>query len=374
MIKIGKYLIVSISVTLLDIFMLSFLVEIVQLYYIYSVTISYIIALLSKFWLNKRWVFRTSPGEWMTQLGRFTFVSVTGLFLTNVVMLIGVEYLLMHYLVVKVAAIGIVFIWTYILHNLYSFKTGRDSREHGTSHQEGFSHSYSKQVDDGVRRMMKAFGKALRNLPIDFGQGEMRFDTMAKIIGMREVLSEAKNKTNVGKALDIGCREGRQSRWLKNVGYDVTSVDIEPKYSEALIVDANERLPFPDQHFDLVWCSEIMEHLDNPSSSLNEFLRVTKTDGLVILTTPNSYAWMYRLGSLLGFSPQKIQNPGHKHFFNYANLEKILKSVEYSISCSIWGYFPYAGIKLRTTKRWETAFLSPSFVVRIDRESEEDAS
>ncbi len=348
MIRVGKYLAVSIFITLLDIGVLYFLVDFIGIYYILSATLSYLIALLSKFALNREWVFKDSPGIWMEQLGRFTIVSVSGLLLTNAVMWVGVEYLLLHYLAVKVAAVGIVFIWTYVLHNAYSFKQRSSLTDSDTS-------------------MMKALGHALRRLPIDLGQGEMRFDTMAKVIGMRTILSEIKGIDSLGKALDIGCREGHQSRWLKHIGYEVTSIDIEPEYEDALTVDANKRLPFPDQHFDLIWCSEVIEHLDDPLKSLNDFLRVTKDGGFVVLTTPNSYAWMFRLASLLGFSPQKIQNPDHKHFFSYSYLDSILESAAYSIDYDIFGYFPYAGKRLRTTRPWETALLSPSFVVAITK-------
>ena len=123
MIKIGKYLAVSIFITVTDILVMSLLVEVMGLYYIYSVTISYIIAFVTKFVLNREWVFKNSPLIWRTQLRRFTIVSVSGLLLTNVVMWIGVEYFLVHYFIVKVAAVGIVFIWTYVLHSVYSFKS-----------------------------------------------------------------------------------------------------------------------------------------------------------------------------------------------------------------------------------------------------------
>ena len=346
--KISKYLALSIFITVVDVSVLSLLVEVMGLYYIYSVTISYIIAFLTKFLLNREWVFKNSPGVWIAQLRRFTIVSVSGLLLTNVVMWIGVEYFLVHYLIVKVIAVGIVFIWTYIFHNVYSFKS-------------------DASIQNGSVTMMKAIGRALRRLPIDLGQGELRFDTMAKVIGMRAILSEVREGDTLGKALDIGCREGHQSRWLKRIGYEVISIDIESKYEGSLIVDVNERLPFQDQHFDLVWCSEVIEHLDDPLRSLNEFLRVTKRNGLIILTTPNSFAWMFRLASLVGFPPQRIQNPVHKHFFSYSNMKNILESTQYPIIFRIWGYFPYAGIKFRTTRRWDTSFLSPSFVVGITK-------
>lgn len=131
MIKIGKYLAVSIFVTIMDVVMLGLLVEIMGLYYIYATTISYIIAFLTKFIMNRNWVFKDNPGVWIVQLRRSIIVTMFGLLITNVVMWIGVEYLLVHYLIVKMAAIGIVFIWTYTLHNVYSFKSGANFQNDG---------------------------------------------------------------------------------------------------------------------------------------------------------------------------------------------------------------------------------------------------
>ena len=128
MTKIGKYLIVSIFITVVDIIALGLIVEIIGIYYIYSVTISYSIAFVSKFILNREWVFKNSPGVWIAQLRRFAIVSVSGLLLTNGVMWVGVDYLLIHYLIVKIAAVGIVFIFTYVFHNLYSFKSDTVSK------------------------------------------------------------------------------------------------------------------------------------------------------------------------------------------------------------------------------------------------------
>jgi SAM-dependent methyltransferase len=46
-------------------------------------------------------------------------------------------------------------------------------------------------------------------------------------------------------------------------------------------------LPYPDNSFDIVTCSEVVEHLDNYRRLISEIHRVTKRGGLVVLTTPN---------------------------------------------------------------------------------------
>ena len=190
----------------------------------------------------------------------------------------------------------------------------------------------------------------LKKLPVDFGQGELRAITKGKKIAMSYV-ENTKNKS----ALDIGCREGIQSEWLKRKGYITTSIDIDKKYNNCIIVDVNKGLPFKDNEFDLIWCSEVIEHLIDPKVSINEFNRVLKSDGKIIITTPNSYFWFYYIARIFGKKPRDLQNPDHKHFFSIKAIKELFPKGK------ILGYFPYMVKKFIITKNIE--LLSPTFVV-----------
>ncbi len=190
----------------------------------------------------------------------------------------------------------------------------------------------------------------LKTLPIDLGQGHLRTKTKGKLIAL-SLIKNGKGK----KVLDIGCREGAQSEWLKQRGYEVTSIDIEKKYRYCRVVDANKRLPFKDNSFDLIWCSEVIEHLEDPAKSLAEFRRVLKPGGELIITTPNSYCLVFRIMSLFGLTPKKIQNPTHIQFFNFKDIKRLFPEG------NVYGFFPYVILKLRI-KRF-VGPLSPTFVI-----------
>ncbi len=120
------------------------------------------------------------------------------------------------------------------------------------------------------------------------------------------------------KALDVGCNRGFYSQTLSNLGYRTSAIDIsladlfmakkidDEKKINYLIASA-ENLPFGKNQFDLVVCSEVLEHLDEPVKGVIEIKRVLKNKGEAIITMPNafSYLWLrynlvYWAGKLVG--------------------------------------------------------------------------
>ncbi|OGH58663.1 MAG: hypothetical protein A2725_03120 [Candidatus Magasanikbacteria bacterium RIFCSPHIGHO2_01_FULL_33_34] len=197
----------------------------------------------------------------------------------------------------------------------------------------------------------------LKKIPLDLGQGNLRTTTKGKLIALN-LISDGHNKT----AIDIGCREGAQSKWLENKGYTVTSVDIEKVYEKCIIVDVNKPLPYQTESFDLIWCSEVIEHLDNPEFTTNEFRRILKPSGSMILTTPNSYFWLQILMSMFGLTPQKVQRDDHKFFFDIHDIKKLFPKAK------LFGFFPYFILKFTITSLPFIGFLSPTFVIHEIKE------
>src|ERR1017187_457005 len=117
--------------------------------------------------------------------------------------------------------------------------------------------------------MLRRIVRVLKKIPFDLGQYELRHRTKGKNIAF-DLVGPGEGK----KALDVGCREGYWTEKLKRKGYQVVAIDIEPHCAEGLAVDANRALPFAESEFDLVWCSEVIEHLSNPAFTIAEFKRV----------------------------------------------------------------------------------------------------
>ena len=190
----------------------------------------------------------------------------------------------------------------------------------------------------------------LKKLPIDVGQAERKHDSAGKVIAFSFV-EDGRGK----RALDIGCRDGYWSERLKGKGYVVSALDLEPQYESALKHNVENGLPFEDKSFDLVWCTEVIEHLHEPEYLLSEIERVLKLDGRAVLTTPNSGWWFYHIVKLWGWTPQKLQNPDHKQFFREQDVRRMAEGYD------VLGYFPYA-VRFFPIRSL-VGLLSPTFVL-----------
>ena len=190
----------------------------------------------------------------------------------------------------------------------------------------------------------------LKKLPFDVGQAEHKHDSAGKRIAFSFIGGGA------GKhALDIGCRDGYWSERLKGQGYEVSSLDLEPYYAPAITHNVESGLPYPDNHFDVVWCTEVLEHLHTPGYLLEEIERVLIPGGMAVLTTPNSNWWFYWIVRVWGWTPQKLQNPDHKQFFTERAIRTLAPGYE------LMGYFPYA-VRFYPIRSLVGA-LSPTFVL-----------
>ena len=121
------------------------------------------------------------------------------------------------------------------------------------------------------------------------------------------VLSYLKLATHPSKILDVGCGTGIAAEKLRVYG-EVYGLDISPKsideakrYSrcDKCYVGIAEELPFSNNLFDVVVCTEVIEHLLDPIKALSEFNRVLLEGGILIISTPNPWYWSVILNKIM---------------------------------------------------------------------------
>lgn len=96
-----------------------------------------------------------------------------------------------------------------------------------------------------------------------------------------------------GRALEIGCGEGRVSRELKKLGFRVTATDAVAELVEAArLADSAEdyavadakNLPFDDGQFDLVVAYNVLMDVENVPVTVQEIRRVMKPNGMLFIS------------------------------------------------------------------------------------------
>ncbi len=98
-----------------------------------------------------------------------------------------------------------------------------------------------------------------------------------------------------GTHLDIGSGTGVLIRLIreaypnvKTFACDYTDSLMKVENQKVEIANLNEdALPYASSTFDLVTCTEVIEHLENYRKLIREVFRVTKPGGAAIFTTPN---------------------------------------------------------------------------------------
>jgi len=107
----------------------------------------------------------------------------------------------------------------------------------------------------------------------------------------RKVLSLLPKDRNL-RILDVGAGEGYFTHCLRAAGYtDLTGCDfVDWKLSDVPFkrADLNAEIPFESDSFDCVVSIEVIEHIEHHARFIAELMRVTRPNGMILITTPNT--------------------------------------------------------------------------------------
>lgn len=120
-----------------------------------------------------------------------------------------------------------------------------------------------------------------------------------------------------GALLDCPCGPGALSKQLHTLGWDVSCCDIDAGHFELheslpfQAADLNEDpLPFEDESFDCILSANGLHRLYNPANAIDQFHRVLKPGGTLLLSWPNYGSLARRLVFLVtGSLGKSIDDP-----------------------------------------------------------------
>lgn len=180
------------------------------------------------------------------------------------------------------------------------------------------------------------------------------------------------------QVLEIGGGSGYQASLIAALGSIVESIDValptgEEAYYPVHLYDGRN-IPYPSEYFDIVFSSNVLEHIRDLEATLSESRRVMKADGLAIhiLPTPTWRTWTSlshymhiarRIAGLIGRRNERKEtpsvrcheqrSPGWRH-----GLKRALRDGphgEYPSALSELWYF--------SQRRWTELFLNNGFQV-----------
>ena len=112
--------------------------------------------------------------------------------------------------------------------------------------------------------------------------------------GLQFILQNA-----LGSCLDAGSGRGYVAKCLAAAGHTVFAIDIVPPKNYSLEADGYtfisgslDALPFPDNHFDTVVCTHVLEHVPNMDTAISELLRVAKERLIIVLPRQREYRYV----------------------------------------------------------------------------------
>jgi SAM-dependent methyltransferase len=158
------------------------------------------------------------------------------------------------------------------------------------------------------------------------------------------------------KILDVGSGTGPAKRFIDHAGVAAhwTGIEIHPHRIELCkqlgydrVIDDHDLergpLPMDPGSFDVVIASHVLEHLENARGALEDWMRVLRPGGLLIIGVPMHLPLVARLARARFRRRGRKRVRAHCHFFSMRSLMELLKP--YPVSA-------IRGFRLISARKW----------------------
>ena len=133
------------------------------------------------------------------------------------------------------------------------------------------------------------------------------------------------------KLLDLGCADGLMIKKLsKEFNISATGIELSKDLYESAVIncpdaiiinsDINEIDFSEDEKFDLIICTAVLEHLQNPSKVVSKICNLLSINGITVWTVPDPF-WE-KIATLVGH----LDGEQHHHIPNIKELKELANS------------------------------------------------
>jgi len=132
-----------------------------------------------------------------------------------------------------------------------------------------------------------------------------------------------------GTLLDVGCATGELMATARERGFDVYGAEIAPDGiarcrelfgTERIVGKQLQQGDFPEQYFDVITLSDVLEHFPDPLGSLDMLGRMLKPGGHVMIVTPDTSSWTRKVSG----AKWPHYKEDHQYYFSRSNLAKMM--------------------------------------------------
>lgn len=114
-----KFGVVGVIAFIVDYLSLYMLTEFLNVYYLISSIISFLLSIIVNYILSIKWVFDIKKKQSFKDVIVFTLLSAIGLLINLLVMYLSVEVFKIHYMIGKLIATFIVMIWNFVTRKMF---------------------------------------------------------------------------------------------------------------------------------------------------------------------------------------------------------------------------------------------------------------
>lgn len=137
-----------------------------------------------------------------------------------------------------------------------------------------------------------------------------------------------------GKLLDVGCGSGNSLLSAKQLGWDVTGLEIDPKAVKAArqqglnVIEGDFRqLKQLEKQFDCIICSHVLEHVHFPLELLEMLTQALRPQGVLLISMPNAKSHVLEE---FGADWRGLEAPRHLGIPSLQKLTELLKNLGFA--------------------------------------------
>lgn len=135
--------------------------------------------------------------------------------------------------------------------------------------------------------------------------------------------------------VDIGCGAQPLRRPVLDLGGQYTGVDVVQNADQTVeIIAPITEVPFPENHFDVVLCTEVLEHVPDVPRAIGELARLVKVGGHIVITTPFAFPLHEEPYDFSRVTPYLLRSNARSNGLNV--VEFVSSGNEVEVMATVW--------------------------------------